>query len=99
MVTEGDLRGLLAHVTGWRVMEPPTASRVTAGADGECFENAARLAAETGLRYFEGLAVCARNPEALHHAWCVDEDGEVVDPTWTDGVVYLGRETMFDRVD
>lgn len=45
----------------------------------ECFKNAFELSMQTGYTYVEGVA-CNLLP--VHHAWCVDENGNVVDPTW-----------------
>lgn len=60
-----------------------------------CFATAARLAdAHPGeLYYVEGYADPGINGLAfpLEHAWCVDGQGRVVDPTWAPvGVAYLG---------
>jgi hypothetical protein len=68
-----------------------------------CFGNCLHLAMKgTGLRYAEGLAVPADAGAAgfpIHHAWCVDEDGRVLDPTWrTPGLVYFGVLFPFDTV-
>lgn len=47
----------------------------------ECYKNASHLAEwRPELRYVEGLAYCGI--WGMHHAWCVTEDGRVVDPTW-----------------
>mgnify|MGYP001012730423 FL=1 len=64
-----------------------------------CFVNAARLAAtrRDELQYVEGWA-WGKVP--LHHAWCVDRDGNVVDPTWEPDPLldaYFG--VPFDLVD
>lgn len=59
----------------------------------QCFHNAAELARRRkGLTYVEGVAL---GIIPVPHAWCVTEDGVVVDPTWTDdnggvGGAYLG---------
>jgi len=45
----------------------------------ECFANALHLALETGLTYVEGYISVHAVP--IHHAWCVDEHGTVIDPT------------------
>lgn len=48
-----------------------------------CFENAATLAAaDEGLTYVEGIA-WGKVP--CPHAWCVDDKGSVIDPTWAAG--------------
>lgn len=59
----------------------------------QCFDNAYRLATRRkGLRYVEGIALGC----VIHHGWCVDADGHVVDPTWgrddLRGSVYFGVE-------
>lgn len=45
-----------------------------------CFENAATYAARHGFSYVEGLA-CGPLRD-VHHAWVVNDAGEVLDPTW-----------------
>lgn len=46
----------------------------------QCFMNATMLATNNpALTYVEGKVVCCGVP--LDHAWCVDTDGIVVDPT------------------
>lgn len=61
-----------------------------------CFANCQALArAHPGeLTYVEGFAT---SMIAIHHAWLIDSDGQVVDPTWefgsdrpADEVAYLG---------
>ncbi len=50
------------------------------GRPGRCFENAAQIASENpSLVYVQGFAW---NVVPCEHAWCVDEQGRVVDPTW-----------------
>jgi hypothetical protein len=62
----------------------------------QCFANAAQLARSTsGLHYVEGYAVAGRLMLPLAHAWCVDDEGRVYDPTWPDGRDYYG--VVFDR--
>lgn len=48
----------------------------------ECFRNALMMAQERSLDYVEGYALGHGIP--VHHAWCLDADGKVVDPTWRD---------------
>ena len=46
----------------------------------ECFRNAFVLAeSRPDLTYVEGFASCII---PCHHAWTVDQEGRVVDPTW-----------------
>ncbi len=48
--------------------------------DGMCYMNAYRLAErDSSLRYVEGYAASVI---PMEHAWCVDKDGQVIDPTW-----------------
>lgn len=55
----------------------------------ECFRNAFMLmVGRPDLIYVEGYAA---GVIPVYHAWCVDQKGCVVDPTWgDDGQVYLG---------
>jgi len=58
-----------------------------------CFRNAWVLQdRRTGLSYAEGLAEADFCPGTwIHHAWCVTDDGVVVDPTWRHpGLSYFG---------
>jgi hypothetical protein len=48
----------------------------------QCFKNAAGLALATGFTYFEGYIDVHGVP--IHHAWCVDDSKQIVDPTLTD---------------
>ena len=81
---------LLAHGRAWT---PGPASVRTASLPArQCYHNAFTLArrARLGLRYVEGVAMpiglCP-----LDHAWCVDADDRVVDPTWDhEGAGYFG---------
>lgn len=63
----------------------------------QCFSNALKLAAlgygREDLTYVEGYAASGNIGFAVHHAWLVDKDGHVIDPTWQGerrGVVYIG---------
>jgi hypothetical protein len=69
-----------------------------------CFQNARRLAGRyRSLRYVEGFATTNHMPGwPIHHGWCIDRTGGVVDPTWTDGSAYYGvifSKVMIARAD
>lgn len=52
------------------------------GESGACFRNAALLVCKhEGLTYVEGWAT---RYIPIHHAWCVDAAGRVIDVTWED---------------
>lgn len=60
----------------------------------ECFKNAFEISLDHNLTYCEGLAVRTGLDIPIHHAWCVDDDKRVIDPTWRDAeeCSYLGVE-------
>lgn len=45
----------------------------------QCFKNAMLLAQERGWTYCEGFAHAII---PMHHAWVLDDKGNIVDPTW-----------------
>lgn len=56
-----------------------------------CFENAAlRALRDETLSYVEGYACTEVLPLPIHHAWLVDPQGRVLDPTWESLGSYLG---------
>jgi hypothetical protein len=68
-----------------------------------CFRNAYQLAGPgSGLTYVEGFAFRSWLPVLpIHHAWCVDEDGRVVESTFEDPVPedrYFGIRLPFSLV-
>ena len=67
----------------------PLPKGIRRGKMGLCFQNAFRLMGK-GFIYVEGIAVPGNTLFPVHHGWCVDEFGRVLDPTWRDGVAYLG---------
>ncbi len=56
----------------------------------ECFRNSLMTACEHGYKYVEGLAFGCVMP--VHHAWNVDDKGNVIDTTWESGEAYFGVE-------
>ena len=70
------------------------AGKVKRGKMKECFKNAFQLADryEDELTYVEGFAVSKGVPLHVLHAWCVDKQKKVHDPTWKDGAEYFGVE-------
>lgn len=75
---------VLEHGHFWTAQDLP--KNVKAGRLGECFRQARKLALlrPDCFTYVEGYAyshVDFRIP--IQHAWCVDEYGNVVDPTWS----------------
>lgn len=67
------------------VLEPPWVGKM-----GECYRNAWMLAQLKDLHYCEGYAVSGMLKLPLEHAWCVDDEGKVYDPTWLSGSDYFG---------
>ena len=64
----------------------------------QCFVNAARLVGRyPRLTYVEGFAYRETVGLPIHHAWAVDEDRQVVDPTWDDPVDCSYWGVPFDR--
>lgn len=57
---------------------------VARGEKKQCFMNAAHesLHSYGSLAYVEGFAFSKDLAFKIHHAWVVDEDGSVFDPTW-----------------
>jgi hypothetical protein len=56
-------------------------SQYSKGTPKNCFQDAANLAMDhPDLTYVEGYATTGIIP--VHHAWCADKDGKVIDPTW-----------------
>jgi hypothetical protein len=69
-------------------MQPwPLPEHIKFGESKMCFMNAFQVAESHGLEYVEGYAVSII---PTMHAWCIGEDGHVVDPTWNGGTEYYG---------
>jgi hypothetical protein len=65
------------------------------GAHKLCLQNAAVLSwSMDGATYVEGYACTGGYTTPLHHAWELDAEGRVVDPTWEDGLNYLGMPVL-----
>jgi hypothetical protein len=81
-----------------RVFDRPAAAGVDPvppvwrGPERACFLNASAWSTEAGLPYVEGWAATALMVVGVEHAWCLDANGGVLDPTWPAalGTVYLG---------
>ncbi len=69
-----------------------------------CYKNAFFLMIESGdLFYCEGFASFSGLPLPVLHAWCVDKEGRVYDPTWKDGGdeyygVAFNRKFAYSRI-
>lgn len=62
----------------------PLPAWVPPGPKRQCYQNAGNLAIENiGLTYVEGYAQPPGLPP-VHHAWCVDSEGRVIDNTFDD---------------
>lgn len=55
----------------------------------QCFKNSLNLSLITGLTYCEGFIYRVM---PIHHAWCIDDEGKVYDPTIKDqhNIPYFG---------
>ena len=76
---------------GRKMKIEPLPEGIKRGEPRQCFKNAFLLALENGFTYCEGYANSVV-PLPLMHAWCVDKNGIVIDPTWEDGKDYFGVE-------
>lgn len=78
----------------------PEAWQDLPGTPKACFQNAtlAALSHPDQLVYVEGYAVSATLPIPLPHAWLVDGEGNVIDPTWPDGSEYFGIRFSSDEL-
>ena len=71
----------------WTPAQLPRGIRL--GQPGQCYKNAFNLALRNRITYVEGYA---GDVVPIAHAWCIDEEGRVVDNTWSDSeqCVYFG---------
>lgn len=82
--SKGPIALLLKHGVEYAETAPAPWRGVPKG----CYANAQYLVKRRKCwQYVEGYA-CHRIP--LEHAWCLDADGKVVDPTWPEGEHYFG---------
>jgi hypothetical protein len=68
----------------------------------ECYRNAYYLVQKyPELTYCEGFAISAHLPIGIHHAWAVDENNNVVDPTWDnpEESEYFGIKLNIDLIN
>jgi len=75
--------------------EPKTLpARFWRGVPRQCFYNAALVSRRRGYKYVEGYAVADIGvPLAVHHAWNLDRNGNLIDCTWQKtGLAYFGVE-------
>lgn len=89
-------RKLRAHVGAWLMEEfvllegidciaQPLPRRYRRRLPKQCFANAAALVRRVpGLIYVEGYVASPRVPFPVHHAWAIDADHAVIDPTLGD---------------
>ena len=70
----------------------PLPEDIDRGLPKSCYYNSFQLLKEDlDLTYCEGYALEPELPLPLIHAWLVNKDGRVIDPTWNDcDAVYLG---------
>ena len=71
----------------------PSSEGIRMGRPRECFRNATNLALRKRdlYTYVEGYAVNKWFPtHVAAHAWCIDSQNFVVDPTWEEGTDYFG---------
>lgn len=72
------------------------------GPEGECFGNAFKLVQDCpeirgkGLMYCEGLAMKDSLGVPLDHAWVLNAEGQVLDPTWEGPTQYFGAVFQYD---
>jgi hypothetical protein len=91
---------LLQHAQ-W--FEPPKAMPVWRGPIKQCFHNARMASKRYGWQYVEGIANFII---PVHHAWCVDKQGNVKEVTWEKaGNLYFGvvftktpKDVVFDNM-
>lgn len=78
-----------------RMFAPPAADvipRQWRGAPTTCYVSAALWSTSEGLPYVEGFGATVGFSAGVEHAWCLAEDGCVLDPVWAvgQGRAYIG---------
>ena len=69
----------------------PRPKNVKCGDSGRYYDNCKKLAEATGCNYCEGVALAAKHGLVKVHAWCIDPQANIIDPTWEEiGLAYLG---------
>lgn len=86
---------LLQHGKSWMGRELPEQYDHLVGPETHCFGNALAAAeADPSLRYVEGYYIAGGFGHARNHAWCIDQDDQVVELTLgtrdLEGAVFLG---------
>lgn len=74
---------LLEHGQAWPWEPGPLPTAIRRGRRRECYRNALMLTiSDRSLVYVEGWALMPECGVPIHHAWCVNTTGRVIDPTW-----------------
>lgn len=70
----------------------PLPANIRPGRQKTCYHTCQQLSfSRKGLTYVEGYALCSEVSFAVEHAWLINTNGEVIDPTWNPpGLAYLG---------
>ena len=88
-------------VAGREMVGSPLPSKYSRGVPKECFQNSRRLASKRrGLYYHEGFVARHDFYFPIHHGWCVNRDGLVIDVTLDrpEECEYLGVPFTFTEI-
>jgi hypothetical protein len=82
---------VLTHGQSYEPPKKPRPKGFRKGRDKQCFSNATDAVIwREGFRYVEGFGTATIS---CHHAWVLDQDGNVIETTWKDaGSAYVGVE-------